>query len=385
MNKKKVLYVSFDLVPSEKGASTHITNFIKEIAKKYSTTLITLGNENFSKEYFSANHIGIKINSPNFLERVQEFSKEVWKNILDEKYDVVHFRSIWEGIPICYLKNFLNFKTIYEVNGFPSIELKYHYPEVRKNKRFKEKLKMEEEYCLKNSDFIITPSNVTKKFINSFYKINQEKIKVIPNGVDINLFTPKKNLKEKEIIENILYVGTLAPWQGIDTLLEAFLLLLKNNYKVKLFILGTGRKKWREEYQKKIRKLKIENVYFLNPVSYESVPEIINNSDICVAPLSGVDRNLIQGCSPLKIFEYLSCKKPVVASEIECVREILEDKKDALLFEPDSPYLLFNCLKILIEDKNLRKSIQENGYKKIKKFYNWKNSLKQLLKIYKNI
>lgn len=380
---KKILYVSFDVVPSPKGASTHITNFLKGIVKKYNTTLITLSKEDFCRDYFSARHIGVMVNSSNFLKRTVEFAEEVKRHIIAEKYDIVHFRSIWEGVSVCYLKNIFKFKTIYEVNGFPSIELKYHYPEIKKNKKLLQKLKLQEKYCLENSDFIITPSNVTKKFITS-YGIDEKKIKVIPNGVDPRLFRPE-NFKKKEIKIKILYTGTLSPWQGIDTLLKAFLILQNNNYSAELLILETGRKEWLKEYQKNVRKLGVKNVHFLKPVPHEKVPEIINNSDICVAPLSGVDRNLVQGCCPIKIFEYLACKKTVVASDIEVNREILEHHKDALLYQPDSSEALANCLIRLINDKKLRNRIKKCGYQKVKKFYSWGKIQKELLKIYKYI
>ena len=67
------------------------------------------------------------------------------------------------------------------------------------------------------------------------------------------------------------------------------------------------------------------------------MPAIIAQADVCVAPLAYNDRNVTQGCCPIKVIEYMACARPIVAANLPVVRELVRDDVDALLFTPDDP------------------------------------------------
>jgi glycosyltransferase involved in cell wall biosynthesis len=58
---------------------------------------------------------------------------------------------------------------------------------------------------------------------------------------------------------------------------------------------------------------------------------------VCVAPLTLNDRNVTQGCCPLKVLEYMAAGRPLVASNLPVVRELVRERLDGLLFAPDDP------------------------------------------------
>src|SRR5919107_1523920 len=87
----RVLYTAFDIVPSPKGASTHILHNIRGLV-----------NSQFD----------VHLLTPN---------------------DGVHYRNIWDGLAVARNKKRFGYKTLFEVNGLPSIELKYHYPGIDLN------------------------------------------------------------------------------------------------------------------------------------------------------------------------------------------------------------------------------------------------------------
>ena len=138
IDKLSVLYSAFDVVPSPKGASTHITYFVCGLVEAgYRVQLITAGDPSLPERdtYCGADVLRVPPgDDPNFLKRAVEFGQAVMQHIDGvgtPSYDVCHFRSIWCGLPIVQAKARRGYKTLFEVNGLPSIELKYHYPALR--------------------------------------------------------------------------------------------------------------------------------------------------------------------------------------------------------------------------------------------------------------
>ena len=100
----------------------------------------------------------------------------------------MHIRSIFEGYPLAKQKPRFCKQLIYEVNGLPSIELKYHYPDVADDDDLL--LKLREQTRLPSAaDQIVTVSQVNARHLQSL-GVSADKIEVIPNGVDLSIFTP---------------------------------------------------------------------------------------------------------------------------------------------------------------------------------------------------
>jgi len=291
-----VLYSAFDLVPSPKGASTHITYFVRGLVEAgYHVQLITAGDPSLpERDTFMARRccawpVG---DDPNYLRRAIEFGQAVMHH-LDGRgtpsYDVCHFRSVWCGLPIVQAKSRLGYKTLFEVNGLPSIELKYHYPAL-KGSPVLAKIKEQEIATLLLADAIICPSAVTRAYIASL-GIPREKITVIPNGVDTKLFEPQPPNPACDV-STLVYIGTLADWQGLDVLIAAMPAIL-SQHPVKLRIIGHGRGRQRKDLQRRIRKLGLEGSVSVDPaVPHHEMPRLLAQADVCIAPLAYNDRNV---------------------------------------------------------------------------------------------
>jgi glycosyltransferase involved in cell wall biosynthesis len=163
---------------------------------------------------------------------------------------------------------------------------------------------------------------------------------LVPNGVNPKYFHPidktmcrsKLNLDDAPFY--FCFVGNLAPWQGIDKAIAAFAKLLneKPGLDAKLLIAGTGPS--RKELEKLASELKLEKkIVFLGSIAHELVPYVICASDVCIAPF-GYWRNMKMGVSPLKLFEYLSCGRPVVVSSIPGT-EIVKQLDAGIVVKPD--------------------------------------------------
>ncbi len=386
MRKKKLLYVTFDVVPSPKGASTHIISFL-EALKKISdeVTLISLGTAPGIEETTlrDVRHIRVGFDETHLFRRVELFRVFLESHLKDGYYDIVHFRSIWEGLPVLRLKTELGYQTLFEVNGLPSIELKYHYPHIVSHKALTEKLKRIEVWAYRESDCIITPSEVTASLIKSA-SIAGRKIHVIPNGVDSSVFYPGKESAPSKCL-SLLYTGTLAPWQGMETLIAAMKIIVRE-VPAHLVILGSGRKHWNRKCRKLIEKLHLEEqITRLPAVSHREVVKFIQKADICIAPLALCDRNIIQGCNPIKIFEYMACRKAVIASRIAAVEEILTHLVDSLLFTADDPESLAETVLLAWRDNSLRSQLAEKAYQSAMAHHCWNHAHARLLGIYELI
>ena len=384
-----VLYSAFDVVPSPKGASTHITYFTRGLVEAgYRVQLITAGDPVLPEQdaYCGADILRVPSgDDPNFLKRAVEFGQAVMQH-LDAmgiaSYKVVHFRSIWCGLPIAQAKTRLGYKTLFEVNGLPSVELKYHYPALR-GSAVLDKFKEQEIATLDLADAIVCPSAVTKAYIAS-QGIPRDKITVIPNGVDTKLFTsqPTHGLTN---YRTILYIGTLADWQGLGVLLEALPVIVAQ-FPCKLRIVGRGRRRQHKELQKRIRKLGLdEHVSIESAVPHHEVPGLIAQADVCIAPLAYNDRNVTQGCCPIKIIEYMACARPIVAANLPVVRELVREDVDALLFTPDDPADLARCVLTVVGDSTLAQRLSASASQRAHGRFRWREAQKKLLHVYERL
>ena len=399
--KSRVLYAAFDLIPSPKGASTHITYFVRGLVDAgYDVTLVTAGDPSMPEHdtYYGATLLRVPWgNDPNFLKRALFFGDYVLQHIgASPAYDVVHVRSIWAGFPLAQVKPQYNFKLLYEVNGLPSIEMKYHYPAMA-NTAVLDKFKERELATLHTADAIITISHVTAAYITSL-GIAADKITIIPNGFDPALFgggageksrgageqASRREAQESPISQSptLLYVGTLAEWQGLDTLIQAVPLIVAER-PVQLRLVGRGRKRQLKALRKRAQKLAVaEHVVVEAAVKHKQIPAIIHRADICLAPLSYNDRNVTQGCCPLKIIEYMACGKPIVAANLPVVRELVCEGIEALLFEPDNPEDLARQVLKLLANKLLAAEIGRNAANRAHRHFTWPIAQKHLLGVY---
>jgi len=258
--KTRILYTAFDIVPSPKGASTHITYFTRGLVEAgYEVTLITAGSSALPERetYAGATLLRAPVgDAPNFLKRAIDFGDFVLAHVsAAEPYAVAHFRSVWSGFALAEARQRFGYKLLYEVNGLPSVEMKYHYPALRSAPAL-DKIREREIAALQWADAVICPSTVTAHYLTSL-GVPRPKITVIPNGIDPQLFHPIPPLPSPAPNPQgplILYLGTLADWQGIETLLEAMPLVLARR-PARLRLVGPGRKPQGKSLQKRIRKL----------------------------------------------------------------------------------------------------------------------------------
>ncbi len=237
--------------------------------------------------------------------------------------------------------------------------------------------KMILKYNLKCADKITSTSHIMAKQTNRF---TNKEIKVIPFGIDLNIFQPihtKKIFKNNEIV--IGTIKTLSYTYGIDTLIKAFS-ILKNKLpqlNLKLLIVGDGDEK--EKLQSLANKLNIKkDTIFYGQIPHQKVVELLAEIDIFVA----LSREESFGVA---IVEAMACEKPVVAGNASGFKEIIEDKKTGLIVEKENPSQAADAIQFLIENPEFAKQLTINAKQKVFNDYNIEDNVKEMIEVYKSL
>src|SRR5215207_1094257 len=383
----RVLYTAFDIVTSPKGASTHILHNIRGLVNgQFDIHLLTPNDGLLPSEDSIEGARVTRISqdlTQNFLARATHFGKAVLIHLtLNPNYDVVHYRNVWDGLAVAQNKKRFGYKTLFEVNGLPSVELKYHYPGIDPD--LLSKLKEQEIATLHLSDAIICPSNVTRDYIASL-GLSRKLVTVIPNGVSASDFSASPLPVREGRIPVLLYIGTLADWQGLDVVIKSLPKILENQ-PVQLRIVGRGRSRQKKLLSKQIRKLGLEgSVIVQAAVPHHEIPALIAESDICIAPLGLNDRNVTQGACPIKVLEYMASSRPLIASNMPIVRELVREDVDALLFSPNDPDDLARKVLLLLNDFELSERLSVSATERALSKFTWHRAQKKLLKVYEKL
>jgi glycosyltransferase involved in cell wall biosynthesis len=390
MTKLSIAYITFDVVPSPKGASIHIEAFSSALAKAYDEIyLITVSPTaeliDDSEVYPHVKQIMLPALGDNLIQRVLHFRRLLQAWLQGRRFDIIHIRSIYEGwVVACNKKQYCN-SLIFEVNGLPSVELKYRYPSVDDDKELLHKLHSQEQICLNAADLILTPSSVTAKYLQQ-RGILENKITVIPNGVDLAIFTYKNiqqlNRYQVNLNYRMLYFGTLSSWQGVNLAIEA-LGLVNRDFFASLTVIGQAR-----DYQiKGLKQLAyklgvLDKLCILEAMPQTELVAHIHNSDVILAPLTANDRNLVQGCCPLKILEGMATGIPVITSDIPVVQDLGKNGVHFLSVKPGSAKAIKDAVLQLRNDKELATQLTINARKRIEENYTWQHAGKALITAY---
>ncbi len=228
--------------------------------------------------------------------------------------------------------------------------------------------KMAKIYARENIDHFIA---VTEKAKKTLIKegIKEEKITVIPMGVDLNRFKPRPNLKNKRTI-NILCVARLVPEKGVLTLLKAFLHIRKRNNNVTLTFVGDGPLK---------PELKGYKGVFVKSVPYNKMPEEYSSADILCLPshTTATWEEQFGMC----LVEAMATGLPIVSTKTGAIPEVCGTV--ASLVTASNAHSLAVSLEKLIYNKDLRTKIGINAKKRAEELYDREKITKKIKEIYK--
>ncbi|PKL42224.1 MAG: glycosyl transferase [Candidatus Riflebacteria bacterium HGW-Riflebacteria-1] len=381
----KGLYAAFDTFPAPKGAAVHIREFAQTLfTYTGSGLLLVLGDEELPSWQIEGSMQIRRLASgePNYLKRAMQFGEFVYAHaeMLRNDLQIAHFRDPWGGIPMLDVKN-RSYKTVYEVNSLPSIELPARYGNI--SSRTCAKIRRLEQRCWEEADRIICPSQVIRNCLISL-GASADKITVIPNGAHI-IDAAQIDIPADAPGQYLIYFGAVQSWQGLEVLFKA-MTFLRDLSELKLVLCVSGSKPRLKYLQKLAARMSIEHQL----IWQMKVPQIVVSNwlagaAISVAPLVECARNLTQGCCPIKIVESMAMAKPVIASDLPVVRELIDHNDTGWLIRPDRPSELARAIRILLAHPDECRRIGENAQKKAAASLTWATVTATLAGIYRQL
>jgi phosphatidylinositol alpha-mannosyltransferase len=202
---------------------------------------------------------------------------------------------------------------------------------------------------------------------------------IIPNGIDTDKFNPMvKPLSEfNRARPKILYAGRLEKRKGLPILLEAFPLIKQRIPEAMLIIVGHGPE---EKYCRELAgHLNIEaSTFFVGFVQNDDLPHYYASCDLYCVPTP------VPEATSIVILEAMAIGKPVVASDFMGYRELLGNNMNGILFKSNDPVDLAEKTVQVLQSKDLRTKIVQNGLKMVIDF-DWRNIAKKIEGIYQEL
>jgi glycosyltransferase involved in cell wall biosynthesis len=208
-------------------------------------------------------------------------------------------------------------------------------------------------------------------------RVGPDKIIVLPNGVDTNLFDPGRWPPHHVRNFTVVFAGSLVAWQGLEALLRA-IAELRDNHGVHVDVVIAGAGPMRGPLETLADALRVmDRVRFLGDVAPDKVPGVIAAGDIGYSGhLDLQGRRVFR--SPLKLYEYLAMAKPVLASEMSDTRSLVRDEH-GFLFEPGNSEDLQRALLAAIRQRERLPAMGRAGREEIVARHSWNARICELL------
>lgn len=191
------------------------------------------------------------------------------------------------------------------------------------------------------------------------------RVHVLANGVDTTRITPAPAGDAETF--TIGFVGTLKPWHGVPTLLDALALMLDDDPSYRLLLVGDGPE--RAALQDQADRLGIaEQVELTGSLDPVAIPEQLHRMQVAVAPYPAAGDFYF---SPLKLYEYLAAGLPTVASAVGNLPDLLGQGRLGVLVEPDEPRKLADAITALRQDPLRRHRLGQAGRHEVVTGHDW--------------
>ncbi len=238
----------------------------------------------------------------------------------------------------------------------------------------------QEKAIAQNADVIVTISKYSQAKILEHYGIAEEKIRIVPNGVDIEKFQPSDMVAAKKQFNlgqdpTILFIGSLTPRKGLPYLVEAAKTVVKQQANAKFLLVGSGPLK--KQIADSVASAGLSgNFVFYGNMPHNQLASIYNAADVFVLPS-------LQEGQGIVLLEAQACGKPVVAFGVGGAKEAVKGGESGFLLELGDTEGLADRLLKLLADNALRQNMGAAGRRFVTENYTWALCAERMLKIYR--
>ena len=350
----KIIYPVPEIFPDPRARFIQVVHTCNALAKKGIEVTLMVGiKKGYPKErilefYGVPEHPNLKVIGMPIMRREQKRYFRFSSHGVFNFFLLVHLlfrRSYRDGETVLFLRHiklagfimklrkFLRNPIVFEAHEL------FHFAVHHGRKR--ERIRELESKVYRRADGIISISRTIKEHLVNL-GVPPEAIHVVHNGVEREWFT----IERRPSGSSICYTGSLYSWKGVDTLIAAMKYLPDE----KLLIVGGGKRMGELKRFAEAEGI-VERVSFVGAIPRTEIPGYLSQSKVAVLPNTPSVPS--QFSSPLKLFEYMACGIPIVASALPVFQEILIDERNAILFEPGNPHSLAAAIKKLIDNPGL--------------------------------
>ena len=241
-----------------------------------------------------------------------------------------------------------------------------------------------ERYLCRCSDAVVVVSAVQVPYLQSI-GVKEERIAVLPNAVDLELFQPdvqttlairqRYGLGGKFVVG---FVGSMRPWHDVETLLEGMRLAAQSRKDIFALIIGDGPSRLALERQTEDAELG-DRITFVGSIPHEDIPAHIESMDVTVV-LSPFAEEFWG--SPIKLFEYMAMAKPVIASRSGQLADIVQHRQNGILVEPQNPTQVAEAILELAHNPDLRERLGQAARRAIETKHTWERNAQAVIDLY---
>lgn len=367
----KIAYLSSSIIPSRTANSIHVMKMCQAFVKNGHEVVLFARN---SREKMEDEYKFYGVDKCFKMERTKWpgvrglggliYGYSICKKFFDLTIpDLLYSRDIYS----LFLLRKLNVPFIYESHTPPENRVRYYLENVLfTNKNF--------------SRLVVISDALRLEYLKRFPKLSSERMIVAHDGADIpsndlNKTMNYYNLKDNKI--NVGYIGHLYQGRGMEVIEQ----LAEHLSDIDFHVIG-GTEKDINYWKGRIN---FKNMFFYGFVPHGKLPDYYNSFDIMLAPYqkrvsgSGGRGDTVKWMSPLKVFEYMSFGKPIIASDLPVLKEVLKDKYNCLLCKPDDSIQWKNAITLLLNDIDLKQRIKINAWNDFIKNYTWESRAKKVL------
>jgi len=367
----KLIYITNARIPTEKAHSIQIMKMCQAFSNQgVETELVVPWRFNeIKKDPF--NYYGVKRNFkirklpsldlillsiPYFGFWIQNitFALSVFFYLIFKKADIIFSRDLFS----LWFLNFFKKNLIYEAHTFPGHFFLY-------------------KRVFQEARAIITITQKLKELLIE-QGILANKILVVPDGVDLEEFNIKESQEQccqklnlplnKKIV---LYTGHFYKWKGTQVLADASKFLGENI--LVIFVGGTKE----DEKKFRIKNQHLNNILILGHKPYSEIPYYLKAANVLILPNSAKEEISQYWTSPMKMFEYMTSQRPIVASDLPSLREILSEN-NAILVEPDNPRKLAQGIAKVMKNPDFFDRISKQAYQDVQG-YSWSKRAQKII------
>ncbi len=304
------------------------------------------------------------------LSRFFKSTKAVLKKGLEIDADIYHFHDP-ELMPSGIKLKRKGKKVIYDTHeDLPRQLLSKLYIKFYLRKPLATVLEWYENYAAKKFDFIITATPHIQK---RFSKLNKASLDINNYPMLSELNTETTSWSDKK--DRICYVGSITQIRGLEEVIEA----MGHLEGLELNLAGSI---WPKSFKERLENKKgWQNTIFLGQINRDEVKRVLRESQVGIVTFLPFGNHTHS--QPNKLFEYMAQGIPLVASNFNLWKAIIEKVDCGICVDPEDPKAISKAVRILLDDKEQAQQMGENGRNAVLTTFNWESEEKKLIQIYK--